>query len=269
MHILILALTKLTKRAMYANVSPYVCCNIPEFKEELEYLENNTFEKIRRLYDEYNVNFEPCNISWSENDLIAKNGFLLRLLLHNVENSAPFFLCLLGEKYGPYVEEDKATKAKFENLRKYNKNSSELFLPTTRRMNWIEKNLVIAQKTGYSSIVNPLTQNNSLLDLQIQTAVLNGSNHEFFRFYYRQPEFIETKLKDMSQNERNEELIKWGPENEYCEFKIKDLKTRLSRKGLSIKYYQSIEELDNLIFSDYEEILKSRDFENLILKSEF
>jgi hypothetical protein len=239
---------------MYSNISPYVCCNIPEFQEELEYLENHTFKNIQKFYDEHNVNFEPCNISWSENDTIAKNGYLLRLLLHNIENSSPFFICLLGEKYGPYVEEDKIAKA---TSKRYNNKSNELFIPTTRKMNWIEKNLVIAQKTGYSSIVNRLTQNNSLLDLQVQTAVLNETNHEFFRFYYRQPEYIENKLKDLSPDERNELLLEWGPENEYCEFKIKDLKTRLSRKGMSIKYYQSIEELDRLIYDDYQEIFKS------------
>ena len=243
---------------MYSNISPYVCCNIPEFQEELEYLENHTFKNIQKFYDEYNVNFEPCNISWSEHDTIAKNGFLLRLLLHNIENSSPFFICLLGEKYGPYVEEDKGAKSAFYKSKKQSKKSTELFIPHTRKMNWIEKNLVIAQKTGYSSIVTPLTQNNSLLDLQIQTAVLNETNHEFFRFYYRQPEYIENKLKDLSPEERNEQIIEWGPENEYCEFKIKDLKTRLSRKGMSIKYYQSIEELDSLIYDDYQAIFKSK-----------
>ena len=127
-------------------------------------------------------------------------------------------------------------------------------------MNWIEKNLIIAQKTGYSSIINQLTQYNSILDLQIQTAVLNESNHEFFRFYYRQPEYLENKFNGLSEEEKQKEMFNWGPEDEYSEFKIKDLKTRLSRKGLSIKYYKSVEELDGLIYNDYMAILESKIF---------
>jgi hypothetical protein len=251
---------------MYSNISPYVCCNIPEFQDELELLESNTFKKIKILYDQFNINFEPVNIFWNESDDVAKNGYLLRILLHNIENSSPFFICLLGEQYGPHVEEE-AKSAKFLNVQQNShlkvdsgmkKQNTELFIPSSRRMNWIERNLLIAQKTGYSNIINSITQYNSLLDLQVQTAVLNETNHDFFRFYYRQPEYLENKFKKLPKDKRKDELRKYGPENEYCEFKIKDLKTRLARKGLSIKYYQTLEELDNLIFNDYVAIIKSK-----------
>lgn len=255
---------------MYSNISPYICCNKNEFQDELDYLENNTFIKLKAILDQLNVSFEPINITWDENDEIAQNGDLLRLLLHNIENCSPFFVCLLGEQYGSHNEEIKQNKflsvrqesdlssKQFEGGLKRVEKSNDLFIPTTRRMNWIEKNLIVAQKTGYSYVVNTSTQYCSLLELQLQAALFDEKSYEFYKFYFRQPEYLENKFKNLNKQEKIEVLRKYSVENEYCEFKMKDLKARIAKKGLSIKYYQTLEQLDELIIDDFFTTVKSK-----------
>ena len=231
---------------MNSNILPYLCSNIGEFYDEREYLSNITFPKLKETLDKININFDPIQIDWDEDDEYVRSGHLLRLLLHNIQHSAPFFLCLLGQQYGHYFEKRESSVEALMN-------ESSL-----REMSWIEKNLLVASQTGYNYLINPITYHNSFLEFQINAALFEEKNYPFYRFYYRQIEYLDEKFMHFPIEERKKALRAYEPENNYCEFKIKDLKMKIAKKGLIVKYYSSLEQLGNFVYEDIMEMMQSK-----------
>lgn len=231
---------------MFSNISPYLCSNMHEFDDERAYLKEKTFPRIKEYYEKLNISFDPIQIEWKEDDDIVKSGSLLRLLIHNIIKSSPFFICLMGKKYGTYLERKELKTPSISSAR-----SSE----REHDMNWIEKNLIVASQTGFDQIVNSKTFNNSFTDIQINTAINDENSFSFIRFYFRQIEFLDEKYSHLSIEDRKLAIASYEAENDYCEFKVKDLKLKIAKKGLIVKYYKSLEELDELIYNDYIDIL--------------
>ena len=229
------------KTRMFSNISPYFCCNIDEFKDEIAYLYENTFPKLKSELNKININFDPIQIKWNEQTDFAKSGYLLRLLLHSIHKSSPFFICLLGQQYGPYFE----------------KKDTKLIYKDKRRINWIEKNLLVASKTGFSNIVNPMTYHNSFLEFQINTALSLDQSYPYYRFYCRQSEYFEDKYHDLPAEEYRKMIASFEAENSYCDSKIKELKIKIAKKGLVVKYYRTLEQLVEFMYQDFLEIIQS------------
>ena len=219
-----------------------------EFEDERTYLKEKTFPKIRDYYEKLNINFDPIQIEWKEDEDYVRSGSLLRLLLHSIVKSSPFFICLMGKKYGTYLE-----RKDFGSTPSISSSQS-----TDNDISWIEKNLLVASQTGFDHIVNSKTFNNSFTEIQINTAISDENNFSFIRFYYRQIEFLDEKFSHLSAEERKEAIDSYEAENSYCEFRVKDLKLKIAKKGLIVKYYKSLEELDELIYNDYVDILHGK-----------
>jgi hypothetical protein len=235
---------------MTSNIIPFVCSNINEFEDEREYLRTKTFPKLRETLERVSIHFDPIQIDWNENDEYVKAGNLLRLLLHNIKLSSPFFMCLLGQQYGAHVEkQEKPTQNLLIN---------ESLLPNQSGISWVEKNLLVASQTGFNHIITPVNYHNSFVDFQINLALNEEQNYPFYRFYYRQIEYLEEKFMQLSIQERKHALATYEPENSYCDFKIKDLKMKIAKKGLIVKYYSSLEQLGNYVYDDFLEIIKSK-----------
>ena len=229
---------------MFSNIQPFVCSNMDDFEEERFHLKMTTFPKIKLEYEKLNINFDPIDIIWKDNTEYFKNGHLLRLLLHNVQQASPFFVCLIGQKYGPHIGHK-------------DKNGSISLEITSKLDSYIQRNLLVSSQTGYSHIVNPNTYNNSFLEFQINTALSNENNYSFYRFYYRQVEYLDEKYGHLCLEERRKMLALFDSENEFCAMKIKDLKMRIAKKGIVVKYYKTLEQLDKLIYEDYMDMLMS------------
>jgi hypothetical protein len=229
---------------MFSNVSPFLCSNLDEFKDERLYLKLKTFPRLNEYLKTLRINFDPVQIEWTENDDYFKSGNLLRLLLHNVAKSKPFFIGLLGKKYGTYLE-------------KKDYNASSCFTTINdNEVDWIEKNLTTASQTGFDHIVNSNTFNNSFTEFQINLALNDENNFSFIRFYYRQIEFLDEKFNELNADDQKVALSVYEAENDYCYQKINELKMKIAKKGLVVKYYKSLEELDALIFNDYIEMIQ-------------
>ncbi len=177
------------------------------------------------------------------------------MLLHNIKKTGPFFICLIGEQYGAYLDEA-------------NTNSSGYSLNAggkPRNLNWIEKNLHVAAQTGYHHLINQFQFHNSILEYQINAALLDEANYPYYRFYFRQSEFLETKFEHLSIEERKEAFMMYEVENEYCEKRVKELKLRIAKKGLMIRYYKSLEQLHEYVYEDIVELIQEHLKANLKL----
>lgn len=229
---------------MFSNINPYVCCNQEEFRDEINFLRDITFPKLKERLNRLNVNFDPVLIDWADSNDLVRSGGLLRLLLTNIRKSSPFFIGLLGHQYGPNLTDSQA----------HNLLSSDSSVRL--EMNWLEKNYVIASQTGFESVINAQTFNNGLIEHQINQALQDTKAKSFYRFYFRQFEYFEEMYSHLPVEKRKIELKKHEAENALCESKIKNLKMRLAKKGLVIKYYNSLEQLNDLVYDDFIEIIR-------------
>ncbi|CAF0851226.1 unnamed protein product [Brachionus calyciflorus] len=225
---------------MFSNINPYVCCNQDDFFDEINFLRDRTFPKIYERLIKLNINFDPVLIDWNESNDYVRSGNLLRLLLTTIKKSSPFLIGLIGHRYGAYLPKTQA-------------HNYYLFSDSNIRieMNWLEKNNMIAAQTGFGHVVSTDLFNNSLLEHQINQALDDTNAYPFYRFYFRQFEYFEEMYSHLSIEQRKQELKKHEAENEYCEFKIKEIKMKLAKKGLIIKYYKSLEQLNDLIYDDF------------------
>ncbi|KAL8577364.1 hypothetical protein ACOMHN_038268 [Nucella lapillus] len=91
-------------------VTPYVC-STPDFEDERDWLADHVFPKLAELCVARGTYFSPVDVRWSPQDSLAQEGLLLPSLLDLVHRSAPYFLCLLGERYGPYQKDQSSTSS--------------------------------------------------------------------------------------------------------------------------------------------------------------
>ena len=243
---------------MFSNIQPFICSNSHEFDDERLHLKYFTFPKIKSEFEKLNINFEPIDIKWDENSDYFKNGHLLRLLLHNIQQASPFYTCLIGQRYGPHISNKK------------DNNNGSISLEINNKLDsYMQRNLLIASQTGYSHLVNPTTYNNSFLEFQINTALSNENCYPFYRFYYRQIEYIDDKFAQLPIEERRRTMHEFESENEYCSHKIKDLKLKVAKKGIIVKYYRTLEQLDQFIYDDYMEMLISNNIFIIVFSFKF
>ena len=171
----------------------------------------------------------------------------MRLLLHNIEKSSPFFFCLLGHQYGPYL---------YENYRSSRNSRTPSSTHSNRNLSWLDRNLKIASQTGYYHLVNQFTNQQSFLEYQINAALQNEENYPYYRFYFRQIEFLERKFEHLPIDEQRRAFASYDAEDEYCEEKIKEIKLKIAKKGIIIKYYSSLEQLHEYIYEDIIELVQ-------------
>jgi hypothetical protein len=253
---------------MFTNILPFICSNMKEFSDERSFLRHKTFPRIKNELLKLNINFDPIDITWNDDDEYVKSGHLLRLLLHNIQQSSPFFLCLIGNQYGKCMEDDKKEMATKEIDQDNENNGDTEDNEDPNEMSIMERNSIVAMETGFNHIVNAKTQNNSILDHQISLALSedeSSNNSSYYRFYFRQAEYLDDKFSHLPLKERNEAINSYGPENDDSDFKIKDIKMKIAKKGYIIKYYKSLKELDQFMYQDFYDMVKSKYFLLLLL----
>ena len=104
----------------------------------------------------------------------------------------------------------------------------------------------------------PGHQYNSITELEVtQAAFLSDSQHA--TLYYRMQEHLDDKLAQLpeSASDSERELLEttFMSENEHCKMKIHDLRQRLVKRGISVKYFRTTEELGQLVLDDWKDII--------------
>lgn len=174
--------------------------------------------------------------------------------MHNIQQSSPFFICLLGHQYGPHLNDThRSSSTRRSSLKSRSANS------------WVDRNLKTASQTGYYHLVNQFTSQHSFLEHQINAALQNEENYPYYRFYYRQVEFLESKFEHLPISEQKEAFALYDAEDEYCDEKMKEIKLKIAKKGIVIKYYSSLEQLHEYIYEDLIELVQG--FLKIKLKS--
>lgn len=78
----------------------FISSTFRDMHNERDMLNNKVFPEIRKICWERGVNFTPVDLRWGINSEETERGDILRICLDEVEQSRPFFIGLLGQRYG-------------------------------------------------------------------------------------------------------------------------------------------------------------------------
>ena len=222
-------------------VCPYICSTPLEFTEERDFLAENIYPSIVEFAVRRGVLFCPTDLRWAPDNKVFCKGELLRLLLDSISKCSPFFICLLGERYGPHRPENEPPLLQGGTVQ-------------MDKLNPLDKNYLIAASATYSWLVQEDNQSCSLTELEIiHAAFLGDSTH--CRFYFRQKEHLEGLYRNASDEERSRLDTLYQVESEYAGMKIQDLRQRIVKKGLPVQYYTTLGQLGNLVLNDWIDIV--------------
>ena len=69
-------------------------------KEERDYLNNIVFPQIRQYCEQRFLQFFPIDLRWGITEEESRNGLVLSTCIEEVDHSRPFFIGILGSRYG-------------------------------------------------------------------------------------------------------------------------------------------------------------------------
>ncbi|MCM1519737.1 MAG: DUF4062 domain-containing protein [Lachnoclostridium sp.] len=78
----------------------FVSSTFSDMESERNYLATQVFPQIASICEDNNIFFFPVDLRWGITEQESKAGNVVKLCLEEIENSTPFFIGLLGERYG-------------------------------------------------------------------------------------------------------------------------------------------------------------------------
>ena len=189
----------------------FVSSTFRDMQAERDELVLNIFPQLRRLCEERGVTWGEVDLRWGITEKQAERGEVLPICLEEIKRCRPYFIGLLGERYG--------------------------WIPDTipaeivEREPWVQKH---AEGDGKKSVT----------ELEILHGVLNDStmaDHAFF--YFRDPKFV-----DSVPDEKKNDFTTEGTESAEKLNQLKD-RIRQEHKAKKLKYepYENYENAKNLV----------------------
>jgi len=193
----------------------FISSTFKDMQEERGYLVTKVFPELRRYCEKRDVSIFELDLRWGISEEEAKQGKVFEICLNEVQKTRPFFIGLLGERYGwvPSEEERKAIK---------------------------ENTMVF---DDYPWIPEALDKGTSITEIEIQEGVLRAPKEINAYFYLRSPK-IETPddFKEKTGSHAEEMLLALK-------------KTLREQKEHPVNEYDSIEHLGTLVESDFKRLV--------------
>lgn len=94
----------------------FISSTFHDMQEERDTLIKKTFPKLRTTAAQRMITLTPIDLRWGVTDREAKSGMILELCLKEIERCQPFFIGILGSRYGRslQLEDLKANKMLLE-----------------------------------------------------------------------------------------------------------------------------------------------------------
>ena len=162
-----------SKFELRSPITPYVCSTPSDFEEEREFLSEHVYPELVRLCQSRGTYFQAVDVQWEVEDTLTQNGFLLSSLLDLIGQTSPYFICLLGETYGPHLDHQPSPGRKDNSSLSSDSNT------------WLDKNFNFASETGHAWVKEGDYCRSSIPELEIMAACFRG-NATQCTFYFRQ-----------------------------------------------------------------------------------
>ena len=84
----------------------FISSTFQDMQDERDYLMKRTFPMLRKLAAERDVTLTELDLRWGITEEESKSGKVVEICLREIENSIPFFIGIIGNRYG-WVPEKK------------------------------------------------------------------------------------------------------------------------------------------------------------------
>ena len=210
--------------------NPFISSTFRDFQAEREHLVKKIFPKLSDECSARGTYFAPVDLRWGLTKQAAESGQVVRLCLDYVNDCRPFFICLLGERYGWHNQ------------------------PGEPPDECLKKSIDVAQQGGFPWLSDPGAESCSVTELEIMSACLRhveadhtwpGCEHAYF--YIRE--------RDLSQTETPEKCMQ--AESEYCKGRVAGLKARIKGAGFSVRHFSTPQELGEKVLEDWTRVVEN------------
>ena len=82
------------------HIRVFISSTFRDMQEERDLLVKRIFPELRKRCRKREVEFTEVDLRWGVTEEQAERGEVLPICLREIENSRPYFICLLGERYG-------------------------------------------------------------------------------------------------------------------------------------------------------------------------
>ena len=151
-----------TEHRRWKTVRFFISSTFRDMHAERDYLIKYVFPDLRQWCEKYRLHIVDIDLRWGVTREEAESGKVIDICLNEIDGSRPFFLCILGNRYG-WVPDEKDIPA--DTFIRYNRLTEER-----------KKSFSITHMEIHHAVFEPLT---SLDDLE-------EVPHSFF--YFRDPE---------------------------------------------------------------------------------
>ena len=103
------------------NIRIFISSTFSDMQEERDHLVNHVFPILRRKAEERNVTITEVDLRWGITKEDSDSGRVVSICMEEIDNTRPFFIGLLGHRYGSTRKElsgDIEVSGKYEWLRK-------------------------------------------------------------------------------------------------------------------------------------------------------
>lgn len=88
----------------------FLSSTFADLQSERDYLIKKVFPRLQIEAEKRNVSITPLDLRWGVTEEESKNGKVLQVCLQEIENSHPFFIGIVGNRYGWCPTEEELTK---------------------------------------------------------------------------------------------------------------------------------------------------------------
>jgi nephrocystin-3 len=96
----------------------FISSTFKDMEEEREHLIKNIFPKLRSICLKRSVSFTDIDLRWGITEDQAQNGGAVAICLEEIDKCRPYFIGLMGERYGWTPQDDNAVVRVKENIAK-------------------------------------------------------------------------------------------------------------------------------------------------------
>ena len=208
----------LSKSEKQRQIRVFVSSTFRDMHEERNYLVKHIFPKLRKLCEERGVTWGEVDLRWGINDEQKAEGKVLPICLEEIKRCKPYFIGLLGERYG--------------------------WVPDNIPQELVDRESWLMEHLGKSG--------KSVTELEILHGVLNNpemAKHAFF--YFRDPAYIQDKQKGFTAEDAE------GAEGAEKTEKLKELKERIRKSGFPVhENYPNPKALGELVLKDLSAVIE-------------
>jgi tetratricopeptide (TPR) repeat protein len=209
----------------------FISSTFRDMQKDRDYLVKFIFPQLRKLCEQRGVNWHEVDLRWGITDEQSSEGQVLPICLKEIQNCRPYFIGILGERYG--------------------------WIPEQIKEDLIEQEPWIRNYAGHS-----------VTELEILHGVLNDplmTDHALF--YFRDPEYLKTinqsAIGDFTETPWAEDIEKFGmnealKRTENRKHKLGQLKQQIRNSGFPLKEnYKNVEQLGEWLLEDMRKVIDS------------